>query len=118
MLYVLLCASELITCLFASVVRIVCEFVCSICITIVVYLQMSDTEDKVTDEEYLLALVAMDIWGSSFSTPIRRPQYSSGCRRYFYRGIQNHTRFRLILVGAPMQRVAHARAKHLGRVTP
>lgn len=51
MLYVLLCASELITCLFASVVRIVCEFVCSICITIVVYLQMSDIEDEVTDEE-------------------------------------------------------------------
>jgi hypothetical protein len=31
----------------------------------------------------------------------------------------NHARFRLILVGAPMQRVvAHVRAKHHGRVTP
>lgn len=47
--------------LYASVVRIVCEFVCSICIKIVVYLQMFDTEDEVTGEEYLLALVAMDI---------------------------------------------------------
>jgi hypothetical protein len=36
----------------------------------------------------------------------------------FYQGIRNHARFRLILVGAPTQRVAHARAKHLGRVTP
>jgi hypothetical protein len=37
--------------LYASIVRIVCEFVCSICVTIVVYLQMSDIEDEVTDEE-------------------------------------------------------------------
>jgi hypothetical protein len=36
----------------------------------------------------------------------------------FYRGIWNHARSRLILVGAPTQREAHARAKHLGRVTP
>jgi hypothetical protein len=34
---------------------------------------MFDTEDEVTDEDYLLALVAMDIWGSSFNNPIRRP---------------------------------------------
>jgi hypothetical protein len=32
----------------------------------------------------------------------------------FYQGIQNHTRFRPILVGALTQRVAHVRAKHLG----
>jgi hypothetical protein len=36
----------------------------------------------------------------------------------FYRGIRNHTRSRLILVGAPTQREAHTRAEHLGRVTP
>jgi hypothetical protein len=36
----------------------------------------------------------------------------------FYQGIRNHVRFWLILVGAPTQREAHARAKHLGRVTP
>jgi hypothetical protein len=36
----------------------------------------------------------------------------------FYRGIRNQARFRLILVGAPTQRVARARPKHLGRVTP
>jgi hypothetical protein len=35
----------------------------------------------------------------------------------FYWGIRNHARSRLILVGAPTQREAHARAKHLGRVT-
>jgi hypothetical protein len=33
-------------------------------------------------------------------------------RQYFYRGIQNHARSRLILVGVPTQRVAQARAKH------
>jgi hypothetical protein len=43
---------------------------------------------------------------------------SRGRRWYFYQGIRNHTRSRLILVGAPMQRVAHVRAKHHGRVTP
>ena len=36
----------------------------------------------------------------------------------FYQGIRNHARFQLILVGAPTQREAHARTKHLGRVTP
>jgi hypothetical protein len=36
---------------------------------------------------------------------------------YFYRGIQNHARSRLILVDAPTQREAYATAKHLGRVT-
>jgi hypothetical protein len=36
----------------------------------------------------------------------------------FYRGIRNHARSLLILVGAPTQREAHVRAKHLGRVTP
>jgi hypothetical protein len=35
----------------------------------------------------------------------------------FYRGIRNHARFRLILIDAPTQREAHARAKNLGRVT-
>jgi hypothetical protein len=34
-----------------------------------------------------------------------------------FTGIRNHVRSRLILVGAPTQRVAHTRAKHLGRVT-
>jgi hypothetical protein len=43
---------------------------------------------------------------------------SRGWRRYFYRGIRNHAKTRLILVGAPTQREAHARAKHHGRVTP
>jgi hypothetical protein len=38
--------------------------------------------------------------------------------QYFYWGIQNHARSRLILIGAPTQKEAHARAKHLGRVTP
>jgi hypothetical protein len=47
-----------------------------------------------------------------------RDATSRGWRRYFYRGIQNHARSQLILVGAPTQREAHARAKHLGRVTP
>jgi hypothetical protein len=42
---------------------------------------------------------------------------SRGWRRYFYRGIQNHARSRLILVGAPTQRITHMRAKHYGRVT-
>ena len=42
-----------------------------------------------------------------------RDANSRGRRRYFYRGIRNHARFRLILVGAPTQREAHARAKHL-----
>jgi hypothetical protein len=37
---------------------------------------------------------------------------------FFYPGIQNHARYRVILVAAPMQRVAHARAKHHRRVTP
>jgi hypothetical protein len=41
-----------------------------------------------------------------------------GWRRYFYQGIRNRARSRLILVGAPTQREAHARAKHLGWVTP
>jgi hypothetical protein len=36
----------------------------------------------------------------------------------FHRRIRNRARSRLILVGAPTQREAHARAKHLGRVTP
>jgi hypothetical protein len=35
-------------------------------------------------------------------------------RRYFYQGIQNLTMSWLILVGAPMQREAHARANHYG----
>jgi hypothetical protein len=39
-------------------------------------------------------------------------------RWYFYRGIRNHARSRLILIGAPTQREAHARAKYHGRVTP
>jgi hypothetical protein len=47
-----------------------------------------------------------------------RDANSRGWRQYFYRGIGNHTRFRLILVGAPTQREAHVRTKHLGRVTP
>jgi hypothetical protein len=42
-----------------------------------------------------------------------RDANSRGRRRYFYQGIRNHARFRLILVGAPTQREAHARAKHL-----
>jgi hypothetical protein len=37
---------------------------------------------------------------------------SRGRRWFFYRGIWNHESFQLILVGAHMQRVAHARAKH------
>jgi hypothetical protein len=45
-----------------------------------------------------------------------RDANSRGWSQYFYRGIRNHARFRLILVGAPTQREAHARAKHLGRV--
>jgi hypothetical protein len=32
--------------------------------------------------------------------------------------MRNHARFRLILVGDPTQRVAHARAKHLLQVVP
>jgi hypothetical protein len=36
----------------------------------------------------------------------------------FTKVIRNRARSRLILVGAPTQREAHARAKHLGRVTP
>jgi hypothetical protein len=36
---------------------------------------------------------------------------------HLYRGIQNHTRYRLILVGVSTQRKAHASAKHHGRVT-
>jgi hypothetical protein len=36
----------------------------------------------------------------------------------FYQGIRNHARFQLILVGAPTQREANMRAKHLSRVTP
>ena len=47
-----------------------------------------------------------------------RDANSRGWRRYFYQGIWNHARSRLILIGAPTQREAHARAKHLGRVTP
>jgi hypothetical protein len=35
----------------------------------------------------------------------------------FSRVIQNHTRSRLILVGASTQRETHARDKHLGQVT-
>ena len=42
-----------------------------------------------------------------------RDANSRGRRWYFYRGIRNRTRSRLILVGAPTQREAHARAKHL-----
>jgi hypothetical protein len=49
---------------------------------------------------------------------LSREANSRGRRRYFYRGIRNHARLRLILVGAPTQRKAHARAKHHGRVTP
>jgi hypothetical protein len=41
-----------------------------------------------------------------------RDANSHGWRWYFYRGIRNHARSRLILVGAPTQRVAHTRAKH------
>jgi hypothetical protein len=37
-------------------------------------------------------------------------------RRYFYKVIQNRARFSLILVGAPTQRKAHARAKHRDRL--
>jgi hypothetical protein len=47
-----------------------------------------------------------------------RDANSRGWRRYFYRRIRNRARSRLILVGAPTQREAHVRAKHLGRVTP
>jgi hypothetical protein len=36
---------------------------------------------------------------------------SRGWRKYFYRGIRNRARSRLILVSAPTQREAHARAK-------
>jgi hypothetical protein len=36
----------------------------------------------------------------------------------FTEAIRNRARSRLILVGAATQREAHARAKHLGRVTP
>jgi hypothetical protein len=46
-----------------------------------------------------------------------RDANSRGWRRYFYRGIRNRARSRLIVVGAPTQREAHARAKHLGQVT-
>jgi hypothetical protein len=46
-----------------------------------------------------------------------RDANSRGWRLYFYHGIRNHTKFQLILVGAPTQRVAHVKAKHLGRVT-
>jgi hypothetical protein len=35
----------------------------------------------------------------------------------FYRGIRNRARSQLILVGAPTQREANARAKNHGRVT-
>jgi hypothetical protein len=45
-----------------------------------------------------------------------RDANSRGWRRYFYQGIHNHARFRLILVGNPTQKEAHARAKHHGRV--
>jgi hypothetical protein len=47
-----------------------------------------------------------------------REANSRGWRRYFYGGIRNRARSRLILVGTPTQSEAHARAKHLGRVTP
>jgi hypothetical protein len=47
-----------------------------------------------------------------------RDANSHGLRWYFYRGIRNHARSRLILVGVPTQREAHARAKHLGQGTP
>jgi hypothetical protein len=47
-----------------------------------------------------------------------RDANSRGWRRYLYQGIQNHVRSRLILVGAPTQKEAHARAKHLSWVTP
>jgi hypothetical protein len=43
---------------------------------------------------------------------------SHGRHRYFYRGIRNHARYGLILIGAPTQREAHAKAKHHGQVTP
>jgi hypothetical protein len=42
-----------------------------------------------------------------------RDANSRGWRRYFYRGIRNHARSQLILIGAPTQREAHARDKHL-----
>jgi hypothetical protein len=42
---------------------------------------------------------------------------SRGRRWYFYWSIQNRARSWLILIGAPTQRVAHATAKHHGRVT-
>jgi hypothetical protein len=38
--------------------------------------------------------------------------------QYFYRGIKDHARFLLTLVGVPMKREAHIRAKHLEQVTP
>jgi hypothetical protein len=47
-----------------------------------------------------------------------RDANSRGWRWYFYRGIRNHASSQLILVGAPKQREARARAKHHGRVTP
>jgi hypothetical protein len=47
-----------------------------------------------------------------------RDANSRGRRRHFYRGIRNRAMSQLILVGAPTQKVAHARAKHHGRITP
>jgi hypothetical protein len=47
-----------------------------------------------------------------------RDANSRGWHWHFYRGIRNHARSRLILVGAPTQREAHTRTKHHGRVTP
>ena len=49
---------------------------------------------------------------------LSREANSRGRRQYFYRGIRNHARSRLNLVGAPTQREAHVRVKHHGRVTP
>jgi hypothetical protein len=47
-----------------------------------------------------------------------RDANSHGRCRYFYGDIRNRTRFWLIHVGAPMQKVPYARAKHHRRVTP
>lgn len=39
---------------------------------------MSDTDNKVTNEGYLLVLLAMDIWVSSSNTLVRRPMEQIG----------------------------------------
>jgi hypothetical protein len=43
-----------------------------------------------------------------------RDENFHGRRMYFYRGIRNHARSRLILIGAPTQRKAHMRAFSTG----